>query len=143
MPAPPSGVPGSLEEAGAKVGEDIIGTFSPDQDDSLHWCPPRPAVGLGNGAGAGRQNPRLQRSQVAGGEHNGVVGRGAEEGSFGSLSSGALALPPLNSLTLGMLLTFSHSQFLQLLNRDNNNTHILGFLRELNDIMLVASLVIA
>lgn len=72
-----------------------------------------------------------------------MVGRGAEEGSFGSLSSGALALPPLNSLTLGMLLTFSHPQFLQLLNRDNNNTHILGVLRELNDIMLVASLVIA
>lgn len=79
-----------------KVGEDIISTHSLDQDGSLHWYPPKPAVELGNGAGAERQSPRLQRSQVAGGEHNGVVGRSTEEGSFRSLSPGALALPHLN-----------------------------------------------
>lgn len=45
MPAPPSGVPGSLEEAGVKVGEDIISTHSLDQDDSLHWCPPQTCSG--------------------------------------------------------------------------------------------------
>lgn len=96
----------------------------------------RPAAGLGSRAGAGRQIAGSQRSEVVAGERRVEGGSmmGRLEGAWIWVSraclTGTQASASPNWLTLSKLLTSFHSQFLQLLNRDNNSVCITGFFFE-------------
>lgn len=121
--APPSGLLGSLEEV--EGGREVSSA-------PTAWIPLTALTGiLQTCSGSGEESRCWRKAQGCRGAR--WLGQRWEAGRSQRAVPGAgfvraMALPSSNWLTGGKLLTFFHSQFLQLLNRDNNSIYIMAFL---------------